>query len=526
VAFKCAEQENLDSFKLWLQHHDNSITQCSIEDAGYSEWWPDPHLNLDCLPCPQLRLLSLKYLKLQLEPAGDCPGVLQSCTRLQELNLEGCAFKDTDATFAAIAALPQLRSLCVVGVDGSEARLSGELQLLTHLTKLRLDLHRLQQPQQLGQLSALTSLEELGLRMPPDGMPGGLPSQLQKLTSLRVEYSLPMQSDLAEQFQHLSSLTALQDLAVKGAMGLSAGIEGLLDAGHLLMLGTFPGISTSHLTGIQHLSQLTSLELECQGLQFSAASTRGWVHSLAALERLSLTQCVVHANTLAAFTQLRALSVWELIRRAPVDGLLLAVSGLPHLTELTIRMDQLAAHSASQAACTALTAGTNLCSLQLGIGEYLYIADFAGFDLFTPGTVYPHMRLIDLCYDRGQSVTRRPPVSEQQLQQLCSCCPAVESLAFSLSKGFTAAALSPLLQLSALTSLKVGDVSAATTAAVGVAVQLTGLKELTLAGLSHLTDPTLLQLTALTALEELEFIHKRKPYFDTSRLEWKNKVRT
>jgi hypothetical protein len=99
------------------------------------------------------------------------------------------------------------------------------------------------------------------------------------------------------------------------------------------------------------------------------------------------------------------------------------------------------------------------------------------------------------------------PVSEQQLQQLCSCCPAVEDLAFCLSRGSPSTAYLPLLQLSALASLKIKDVgAAAAAAAVGVAAQLTGLKQLVLQGLPQLTDPALLQLTALTALETLKLI--------------------
>jgi hypothetical protein len=42
----------------------------------------------------------------------------------------------------------------------------------------------------------------------------------------------------------------------------------------------------------------------------------------------------------------------------------------------------------------------------------------------------------------------------QNLAQLCSCCPAVESLAFALESDPGQLALEPLLQLSALTSLR------------------------------------------------------------------------
>jgi hypothetical protein len=114
---------------------------------------------------------------------------------LQELELEGCSVIDSTAAFAAIAALPELRNLFIAGIEASELPevcIFGDLELLTQLTRLRIDAHNLEQQQQLGQLSVLTGLQELGMNMPSSGgVPGGLPSQLQKLTCLHVSYSLP-----------------------------------------------------------------------------------------------------------------------------------------------------------------------------------------------------------------------------------------------------------------------------------------------------------------------------------------------
>jgi hypothetical protein len=375
----------------------------------------------------------------------------------------------------------------------------------------------------------MTNLEELVLKMPSAGVPNGLPSQLQKLTCLDVSYSLPVQCDTAEQFQHLSSLTALQDLKVDGRMGMSAGLEAFFDQVEDLMLGPgafASGFTTSHLAGTQHVHQLTSLELNCTGLDFNADSTRSWANRLTALQKLSLSQGDVQADAIAAFTQLRALSIWELQRHTPLDGLLLAVSGLAELTELSIKIDHVEVPPSTAAACTALTVGTNLCILQLGVDISPSTAP-AGFDMLTAGALYPNLRAVDLSYGGDQPfLGKRMPVSGRQLKQLCSCCPAIESLAFAISRKFPPAAFSSLLQLSALTSLWISDLHAATAAAVGVAAQLTGLKQLTMAGLSELTDPRLLQLTALTTLEELEFVHAKRPMFDTSYLGWKNKVRT
>jgi hypothetical protein len=184
---------------------------------------------------------------------------------------------------------------------------------------------------------------------------------------------------------------------------------------------------------------------------------------------------------------------------------------MPQLTELCIKIDRFAVPPLTTAACTALTVRTNLCSLQLGIIEFPGTTVPAGCDLFTPGTVYPHLRRINLCYDGGQQLPfTKMPVSKQQLQQLCSCCPSVENLAISPSQGFSAAAFSPLLQLSYLAA------AAALPIALGVAAQLTRLKQLTLSGVPQLTDPVLLEELNLAATAE---------GLVAPTLSWKNTVR-
>jgi hypothetical protein len=420
-------------------------------------------------------------MDMQLAPAGNSPGVLQDCTRLTALRLDTCADRDPQAAFAAIAALPELRSLVLIGDEDYDACLSGELQLLTQVTQLALDVYqRFGQSQlyrQLRQLSALANLQELGLRLPAEGLPGGLPTQLQKLTRLAIVYHLPTSCDSAEQFQHLSSLTALRDLVVTGFVG----------AFYCMFNRTgekLAGIRAGDLAGIQHLSQLTSLQISCPCSDLSTTNTSSWAESLTALDRLNLSRNELQADVLVAFTQLRALSIWEVKRTAPFDDMLRAVSGLPQLTELCITIDHLAHPPVTQAACTALTIGTNLCSLQLSFGGPRGAVAPGGCELFTPCAVYPYLRVIDLQYDGGPSSRREPvplgkmPVTALQLQQLCSCCPAVESLSFAPSPCFPPAAFAPLLQLSALSSLEFRDLGALATAAVGVAAQLTGLKPL------------------------------------------------
>jgi hypothetical protein len=118
--------------------------------------------------------------------------------------------------------------------------------------------------------------------------------------------------------------------------------------------------------------------------------------------------------------------------------------------------------------------------------------------------MYPHLRQIEIQVShRWQSWDR--PLSKQQLQQLCSCCPAVEGLGLALSDrhNLPAPAWLPLQHLSALTQLTLfSGRPAAAAAAVKVAAQLTRLKDLTVRGVPKLTDRCLTGLTDLTALED------------------------
>jgi hypothetical protein len=119
-------------------------------------------------------------------------------------------------------------------------------------------------------------------------------------------------------------------------------------------------------------------------------------------------------------------------------------------------------------------------------------------------------------YDiKGRAFPREPPPSpvplgDQQLQLLCSCCPNLQSLEFTLTSpaGCThPTALQPLLQLSALTKLTVQTVDYAINDAMGVVAQLTGLKQLLLLGIHPKAyfryEGDIHQLTALTGLETL-----------------------
>jgi hypothetical protein len=302
-----------------------------------------------------------------------------------------------------------------------------------------------------------------------------------------LDVSYEARCNVTEQFQHLSSLTELQQLPLEGY-----------------------NLTTGHLSGIQCLKQLTNLKLwSIPGLEFSIDSIRSWVH-LTALQRLVLGFSVVQPDALAVLTQLRSLSLHRisLWRSAPFAELLAAVSQLSLLTELVLETSPfMAAVTAPAEAFTALTISTNLCSLQLGLQPSTAHLEWV---LFKPGTQYPSLRAVGLMNAQDSEAVL---LSEQQLQQLCSCCPTVERLSLAAVCPYhSPTALLPLLQLSALTQLAVdcmssSEVAAAAAAAaaqvVAVAGQLTGLKDLWLSGLNQLAGPALLQLTALTALERL-----------------------
>jgi hypothetical protein len=191
------------------------------------------------------------------------------------------------------------------------------------------------------------------------------------------------------------------------------------------------------------------------------------------------------------------------------------MSQLTLLTQLSLNIhskDMVVPALTPADAFTALTASTNLCSLQLRLEAASNTPEH--WVLFAPDTLYPHLRVINLAQlTDAQDV----PIKEQQLQQLCSCCPAVQDLRFALCTDASPTALQPLLQLSALTQLVVYRVGAA--GVLGVAAQLTGLKRLELRDIPCVSDPAVLQLTALTGLRQLslwqedmeelwEFVHE------------------
>jgi hypothetical protein len=329
LAVHCRVQGPLRSLLDWSEKPSSSLSdlqQCSI--INNAEEWDAPPC-LPNLPCPQLRQLHqlhVESLIVHLEPAGGLPGVLHACSGLTELHLQGCLVRDGPAAAAAIAALHKLQSLklaelwSVQPIAQPIRPLFEELRLPLQLTHLSLGLRNAEWYEDLSaeaaanlsQLSGLVNLAHLRLiGVPRSALPGGFPLQLVRLTSLDISYDSGC--DTAEQFQHLSSLTALQQLSVHCC--------GNLDA--------------DHLWGLQQLSQLTGLQLDARGLFFNTTSTQSWA-CLTALQSLALRCCSVQPEALAGLTQMRSLLEHVQHLAAP-EQLMNAVSQLSLLTQLTFQ---------------------------------------------------------------------------------------------------------------------------------------------------------------------------------------------
>jgi hypothetical protein len=432
------------------------------------------------LPCPGLRQLKMQHIDLQVQHGTPC--ALLECTSLTGLDMQNCKVQDASAAAAAIAALPELHSLSLAWAGGDLQAPSGSgtcliqsLQLPSKLTRLDLQSREIECGM-LAQLSALVSLEHLRLQsLSSVGVPGGLPSQLVGLTCLAVEFD--SMCDTAEQLQHLSSLTALQELSISSL-----------------------GLTTGHLTGIEALSQLTSLQLTTLSSVLTVKDT-SWACK-SGLQNLALQGCGLQLDALAGFTSLRGLCLRNVLHMGGVKGLLEALTQLSALTELTLtsaagQPGQPAAAQCPAELYTALTVSTNLCSLRLALSD-----KFAPtYLLFAPCVVYANLQEVDLQYGRYSSAV---PVGTLQLQHLCGCCPAVESLEIVIWKATPLIALLPLLQLSALTRLGLHKVQESVSTVASFTAHLSGLRQLSLTGLPQLRHPALLQLTALTGLEELD----------------------
>jgi hypothetical protein len=484
---RCRTLGTLATFTAWAEQHAASLTnltQCSIADSDLledcEEGYDRPPMR--SLQCPWLRQLQVYGLEVQLGTAERHPGVLHECKGLTSLDLHSCNILDGPAAAAAIAALTELQRLRLACIRENQQQrlLLAALQLPSQLTHLSLDAEEWEPSGAVNPLASLVNLQHLKLSNFPSGVqPAGLPTQLTKLTCLHI--CCDNEPAAAELLKQLSTLSTLRELVIRSEY-----------------------LATDDFTNIKDLTQLTCLDLclftdtEVTSSSSSSSSRTSWAQ-LTGLKQLALREVSVQPSDLSRLTQLQALSLVITGRGASLQQLFAAVAQLTLLTQLYFNgADELPPPAT---AFTALTASTNLCSLQLRLEGPGAAREAV---LFRPGVVYPQLRSVRLTFEQPFRDEYEPVLlSEQQLQQLCSCCPALENLDLSLHEETSPTALLPLLQLSVLTYLGVCEVDTAAAAVVGVVTQLTGLKQLELGGLEDLGDPAILQLTTLTRLERL-----------------------
>jgi Leucine-rich repeat (LRR) protein len=307
--------------------------------------------QLHTLACPALRQLHLQ------EPAGSVASLLHGCSGLTELNLQqffAGAHKGLPASVAAIAALPELKSLSLSGMVFNTTATAPtvleellqlpsssltHLKLLPHLTKLLAG--------RMSQLSGLTNLKHLELSALPSGSddaPGSWLSQLVQLTCRHIRHV-----NAAQQLHYMGSLTALQRMLIG------------MTAWHL---------AASDICGIQQLPELTSLQVSCHRLDFHTGVTAS-ISNWTCLTALILHKCAVAPEALQGLTQLQVLTLEFCRTAAAPEELLHAVAQLQQLVELQVSTNKDsewdARPTASAAAFTALNASTNLRALQLGL---------------------------------------------------------------------------------------------------------------------------------------------------------------
>jgi hypothetical protein len=399
LAVRCSSPGTVSSIDSWFEQHSTSLTslkQCSIVfSRRVPKLLKGPHLFR-----PQLRQLTLHISALdddddddddeeeeeEEKPADGFPDVLHGCTGLTLLDLQLGRHQNTAAATAAIAAMPALQSLKLEGCPfmAREWLLSmahsPAAATLQQLTKLSLCCDGLWKPEEVAKLQQLSRLTQLGhLKLtciPNQGLPGGVPPQLSALTCLDVHYSHGY--DAADQFQHLSSLTALRELSVSSS-----------------------DLVADTLSGLQQLSKLTMLQVSSHAMNLSASSTDTWA-CMTVLQSLDLNYCSVQPEVISSLTQLRALSLlfvnfWGSSSMS-MDDALAAVSQLSLLTSLLFDPRAPGAGLAlpPAAAFTALTASSYLCSLDLSLSAQ-HAPD--GCVLFRPGTWYPHLQSIKICPD-------------------------------------------------------------------------------------------------------------------------------
>jgi len=222
----------------WMQQHGQHLTSLLLSAFGAQSGG-----TLTQLPCPNLRELDLRKMRVQLSASSIQPGV-HICTRLTKLNLISCCFTPGHIGLAALPALVGLQHL-VLTMNPIEPTVSGVVcesvlpstvvQYLTQLTHLSLmSAGRLLNTDSLQHTSCLVNLQELHIThstvpLSPRTTPG-----LSRLTALRRVNLQRVHFDPSI----LQDCTQLQGLELHWVSIISAGGAAALHSllGHLQQL--------------------------------------------------------------------------------------------------------------------------------------------------------------------------------------------------------------------------------------------------------------------------------------------------
>lgn len=447
--------KKLDSILLYCQKHPHSTTRLCIQSpphfllsgldtvGGNSQDEGElPGLDLSALPLPNLRELDLSGLHISFGPQQQQQVSLlpQQLSSLQQVELSFCTIEGGPDGLSAVVQLPALQSLELDHLFDPRDMPGSPLFKSKHIT------------------IPATSLEKL-----------------EGVTRLALNEGFG--------YEHLAAITALTKL-------------------QQLRL-----VTHNELQFPQQWQppQLTYLDLSCPALTIDSAAHP--VMQLTGLKELKLG-CRLTAAAMAGHTQLQCLKLPELsfpdplnllgtasiyenalfpgVRpdgaaaaaawRAASDGLspsfgalLTWVGQLRHLTSLQVKLSIMSSRhfccNVPAAACSALTASSNLRELVL---LDIWWPEAGWEHILSESRQLPQLTRLALGWPKlGQESYRSPP--PQRLQQIASCCPAVQdlSLGLTLAGDDQVDSVAALQQLTALVRLQVCCLSNDTAAALG-----------------------------------------------------------
>ena len=284
-------QQQADSVLLYVTNHAQHVSSISLslippaDDSAY-DYDTSPTISLRELPqsLHRLEALSVRGLHVQLQPAEGFVGVLHAGMPLKELQLDTCQLLDgEEGLAAALPLLPGLQHLSMADSDVDTAQcisvpfLSSVLWELQQLTYLELAACRLQDPDSIQHMQALTRLQDLRLDLwSAVSVDASMLSASPQLTSLQLHGS--QDEDMCCRFEAavLAGRTQLQYLALVDCriQGGTAGVTQLL----------------SHL---QHLQQLTHLAVFCSLQELAPAVAYSALTASSKLQHLNISDCLL-----------------------------------------------------------------------------------------------------------------------------------------------------------------------------------------------------------------------------------------